>query len=154
MSFQLLYQDQSHNQETFTYFAFEAGTHYLADGTQLEAGTDKTAPEWLARASEGTEADELELAVIRLVDRAVRSSSPVECVNSRIRLVQVARKRLSEDFIYLLAVYHNLKAFGRGTVREGATPAGLAGIALPTDDWLELLDLGGEAPHDTEYSSA
>jgi len=40
-------------------------------------------------------------------------------------------------------MYHDLKAFGRGTVRAGATPAG---IALPTDDWLELLDLAADAP--------
>ena len=74
----------------------------------------KTAAEWLAGASEGTEADELELALIRLV--------------------QVARKRLSEEFVYLLALYHDLKPFGRGTVCKGATPAKLAGIGLPTDD--------------------
>ena len=115
---------------------------------------DKDPVELLEGASEGTEADELEVAVIRLVDSAVRSSSPIECVNSRIRLVQVARKRLSEDFVYLLAVYHNLKAFGRGTVRQGATPAALAGIDLPTDDWLELLDLAVGASHATECLSA
>jgi len=87
---------------------------------------------------------EVELAVIEAVDRAVRSSSAVECVNSRVRLVQVARKRLGEDFLYLLAVYHNLHTFGRGSVREGRTPAELAGLDLPTTDWIELLDL--EAP--------
>jgi len=97
--------------------------------------------EWLEGASTGSLADQVELEVIRVVDRAGRSSSYVECVNSRIRLVQVARKRLSEDFIYLLAVYHNMKPFGRGTVREGSTPAELAGIQLPTNDWIELLDL-------------
>ena len=84
---------------------------------------------------------EVELAVIEAVDRAVRSSSAVECVNSRVRLVQVARKRLGEDFLYLLAVYHNLHTFGRGSVREGRTPAELAGLELPTTDWIELLDL-------------
>jgi hypothetical protein len=34
-----------------------------------------------------------------------------------------------------------MKPFGRGSVREGKTPAQLAGIALPTEDWIELLDL-------------
>ena len=97
--------------------------------------------EWLAGASTGSLADEVELEVIRVVDQAARSSSYVECVNSRIRLVQVARKHLSEDFIYLLALYHNTKPFGRGTVRAGSTPAELAGIELPTNDWIELLDL-------------
>jgi len=102
---------------------------------------DKDPVEVLEQASNGSLADEVEIAVIKLVDRAIRSSSYVECVNSRIRLVQVARKRLSEDFIFLLAVYHNMKPFGRGSVRQGRSPAQLAGIELPTDDWIELLDL-------------
>ena len=104
----------------------------------------KEAVEWLEGASTDSLADRLELEVIGVVDRAARSSSYVECVNSRIRLVQVARKHLSEDFIYLLAVYHNMKPFGRGTVRAGSTPAALAGIQLPTNDWIELLDLTAE----------
>jgi hypothetical protein len=76
----------------------------------------------------------------RLVDRAIRSSSSVECVNARIRLVEDARKRLSEDLVCLLAVYHNLKPLGRGSARARKSPAELAGIALPTWDWIELLD--------------
>jgi hypothetical protein len=102
---------------------------------------DKTPVEWLEQASTGSLADRVELSVIRLVDEAFRSSSYVECVNARVRLVQVARKRMSEDFLCLLAVHHNLKPFGRGSVREGRSPAELAGIALPTNDWLELLEL-------------
>ena len=102
---------------------------------------DKTPVSVLRRASTGSVADEAELAVIEAVDRAIRSSSAVECVNARVRLVQVARKRLGEDFLYLLAVYHNVHAFGRGSVREGHSPAELAGIELPTTDWIELLNL-------------
>lgn len=101
--------------------------------------TDKIPVEWLAKASNGSRADEAELKVIAVFDEGIRSSSYVECVNSRVRLVQVARKRMSEDFICLLAVHHNMKRFGRGSVRKGWTPAQLAGIQLPTDDWLELL---------------
>ncbi len=81
------------------------------------------------------------VAVLGVFDEGIRSSSYVECVNARVRLVQVARKRMSEDFICLLAVHHNMKPFGRGSVREGWTPAGLAGIDLPTNDWLELLKM-------------
>ncbi|MFQ5831036.1 MAG: hypothetical protein ACE5JD_18090 [Candidatus Methylomirabilia bacterium] len=102
---------------------------------------DKEPVAVLEQASNGSLADAVEIAVIKLVDRAIRSSSSVECVNCRVRLVQVARKRLSEDFICLLAVYHNMKPFGRGSVREGKSPAELAGIELPTSDWIELLDL-------------
>jgi hypothetical protein len=102
---------------------------------------DKDPVTLLRAASTGRLADAVELAVIEAVDGAVRSSSAVECVNARVRLVQVARKRLGEDFLYLLAVYHNMHQFGRGSLREGKSPAELAGIALPTSDWVELLGL-------------
>jgi len=88
------------------------------------------------------------------VDFAVRSSSAVECVNSRVRLVQVARKRLSEDFVYLLAVYHNMRTFGRGSARQGKTAAQLAGIELPTEDWIELLDLTAARPPQVSTSAS
>jgi len=90
--------------------------------------------EILEQASNGSLADAVEIAVIRLVDRAIRSSSSVECVNARIRLVQVARKRLSEDFVCLLALYHNLKPSGRGSVRAGKSPAELAGAVWRDGD--------------------
>jgi len=106
---------------------------------------DKAPAALLQAASTGSLADETELAVLDAVDHAVRSSSSVECVNSRVRLVQVARKRLGEDFLYLLAVYHNVHPFGRGSVRAGHSPAELACIELPTTDWVELLDLAGSA---------
>ena len=105
-------------------------------------------------ASDGSLRDQVEITVLKVVDRAQRSSSYVECVNARIRTVQVARKRLSEDFVYLVAVYHNLKPFGRGSVREGRTPAQLAGIALPTEDWIELLDLMQAAGSDERAAQA
>lgn len=107
---------------------------------------DKDPVELLRQASNGSLADEVELAVIEAVDFAIRSSSAVECVNSRVRLVQVARKRLSEDFVFLIAVYHNMRTFGRGSVRKGKTAAELARIPLPTNDWIELLDLVAAQP--------
>jgi hypothetical protein len=102
---------------------------------------DKTPVECLAKASTGSLADEAELTVLRMLDEGIRSSSYVECVNSRVRIVQAARKRMSKDFLCLLAVHHNMKRFGRGSVREGWRPAELAGIQLPTQDWLELLKM-------------
>ena len=42
-------------------------------------------------------------------------------------------KRVSEDFVDLLAVDHNMKPFGRGSVHEARTPARLAGIPRPTE---------------------
>jgi hypothetical protein len=115
---------------------------------------DKDPVALLEAASTGSLADEVELAVVRVVDLAIRSSSAVECVNSRIRLVQVARKRLSEDFVYLLAVYHNMRKFGRGSVREGKTAARLAGIQLPTEDWITLLHLAIAEPAQASAEAA
>ena len=106
----------------------------------------------LRAASTASVADEVELAVIEAVDMAVRSSSAVECVNWRVRLVQVARQRLGEAFLYLLALYHNMHQFGRGSVREGKSPAELAGIALPSSDWIELLGLTTDDVLATEAS--
>jgi hypothetical protein len=39
-------------------------------------------------------------------------------------------------------------------VREGATPAALAGIDVPADDWLELLDLAAAGRRVAERVSA
>jgi hypothetical protein len=116
--------------------------HLEQVGPDREATLGKLVAETVAwRRVDKSLADEVEIAVIKLVDRAIRSSSYVECVNSRVRPVQVARKRLSEDFMCLVAVYHNMKPFGRGSVRAGKSPAELVGIELPTWDWIELLDL-------------
>ena len=115
---------------------------------------DKDPVSVLRAASTGSLRDEAELALIEAVDLAVRSSSAVECVNSRIRLVQVARKRLGEDFLYLLAIYHNMHRFGRGSLREGKTPAQLAGIKLPTSDWIELLGLPADEVPEAKGSEA
>ena len=123
----------------------EAALARLVAETLAWRRSDKTPVHELAKASCESLADRVELAVLGVVDLAVRSSSAVEGVNARVRLVQVARKRLSEEFIYLLAVYHNLKPFGRGSVRAGSTPAQLGGLELPTDDWLALLDLAADA---------
>jgi hypothetical protein len=86
-------------------------------------------------------AAELQQRVLACVDRAVRASSSVECVNARIRVAQVVKKHFGEDFVYLLAVHHNMTPFGRGSVRVGKSPAELLALELPTNDWIELLDM-------------
>ncbi len=128
----------------------EARLGRLVAGTVAWRRRDKEPVALLRAASTASLADQVELAVIEAVDQAVRSCSAVECVNSRVRLVQVARKRLGEDFLYLLALYHNMHHFGRGSVGEGKSPAELAGIALPTTDWIELLGLRAEDVPATE----
>ena len=84
---------------------------------------------------------ELQQRVLECVDQAVRASSSVECVNGRIRVAQVVKKHFGEDFVYLLAMHHNMTPFGRGSVRAGKSPAELMGLDLPTNDWIELLDM-------------
>ena len=126
----------------------------LVEETLAWRRTDKDPVSELAKASTGSLADRIEIEVVEVVDFAVRSSSAVECVNSRVRLVQVARKRLSEDFVYLLAVYHNMRTFGRGSARQGKTAAQLAGIELPTEDWIELLDLTAARPPQVSTSAS
>ena len=83
----------------------------------------------------------LQQQVLECVDRAVRASSSVECVNGRIRVAQVVKKHFGEDSVYLLAIHHNMSPFGRGSVRVGKSPAELMGLDLPTNDWIELLDM-------------
>lgn len=112
----------------------------LVAETQAWRRRDKSSVDELAEAAT-TLADQVEVDVIRAFDLACRSSSYVECVNGRVQLAQVSRKRVSEDFLYLVAVHHNMTPFGRGSVRPGVSPARLAGVVLPTDDWIELLDL-------------
>jgi hypothetical protein len=112
----------------------------LVRATQAWRRHDKSSVDELAAAATSL-ADWVEIEVIRVFDLAFRSSSYVECVNGRIRLIQITRKRFTEDFLYLVAVHHNMTPFGRGSVRKGHSPAELAGLRLPSNDWIELLEL-------------
>ena len=69
----------------------EARLARLVAGTVAWRRRDKEPVALLRAASTASLADQVELAVIEAVDQAVRSCSAVECVNSRVRLVQVAR---------------------------------------------------------------
>jgi len=104
---------------------------------------DKTSVDALAEAATSP-TDRAEIEVIRAFDLAIRSSSYVECVNGRMRSVQVSRKHVGEKFLYLVAVHHNMTPFGRGSVRKGQSPAEWAGVVLPTNDWIELLERKAE----------
>ena len=117
----------------------ERGLARLVRETEAWRRRDKSSVDELAAAATSP-ADLAEIEVIRAFDLAIRSSSYVECVNGRMRLVQVSRKRVSENFLYLVAIHHNMTPFGRGSVRKGHSPAELAGVVLPTNDWIELLE--------------
>lgn len=115
----------------------------LVRETEAWRRRDKSSVDELAVAATSP-ADRAEIEVIRAFDVAIRSSSYVECVNGRMRSVQVTRKRVSENFLYLVAVHHNMTPFGRGSVRKGHSPAELAGVVLPSNDWIELLERTAE----------
>jgi hypothetical protein len=117
----------------------ERGLARLVRETEAWRRRDKSSVDELAAAATSP-ADLAEIEVIRAFDLAIRSSSYVECVNGRMRSVQVSRKRVSENFLYLVAIHHNMTPFGRGSVRKGHSPAELAGVVLPTNDWIELLE--------------
>jgi len=77
--------------------------------------------------------------VFKLLDRTLKASSSVECVNSIFRLGQGAKRHPNSDFMYLLAWIHNTRQFKEGR-RKGLSPAELMGIQLPKDGWSMLLE--------------
>ena len=83
--------------------------------------------------------DKIKTEVVNILNAILRSSSAVECVNSIIRPYQQIKKRFSESFIYLVALYHNLHTFVKGSKRAGKSPAEILGVKLPTSDFFELL---------------
>ena len=83
--------------------------------------------------------DKIKTEVVNILNAILRSSSAVECVNSIIRPYQQIKKRFSKSFIYLVALYHNLHTFVKGSKREGRSPAEILGVKLPTYDFFGLL---------------
>ncbi len=75
------------------------------------------------------------------LDDIHRASSAVESVNSRIGLYRYNKRRFSDEFADLIAVWHNLMPFKEGK-RRGKSPAQLLGVTLPTDDPYRLLAMG------------
>ncbi len=78
-------------------------------------------------------------AVFERLDRTLRASSAVECVNSVIRLRQGAKRHPSPEFVYLMAWLHNTRRFTEGR-RKGLTPAEILGVHLPKDGMTMLLE--------------
>ena len=67
-----------------------------------------------------------------------RSSSLVESFNSKLRTVQYIKKHVSQEYLWLLALKHNIEPFAHGK-RQGHSPFELLGIDLGTDDWVDLV---------------
>ncbi len=79
------------------------------------------------------------LAEVRaILDRAWRSSSLVECINSVARMQQSRHRRLTQELLDLKRLYWNCRVFRTGRRRK-RTPYELAGIQLPMRDWWGLL---------------
>jgi hypothetical protein len=76
----------------------------------------------------------------RVLRRAWRASSLVECVNSVMRMQQTRHRRLTQGLLDLKRWYWNCHRFRRGR-RKGKTPYELLGVALPPGSWWDLLQL-------------
>lgn len=98
---------------------------------------------------------ELAEALMALLDRAVRVSSAVECVNAILRQFLAQRRHLhnrrrAQHWLDLLILWHNMRPFERGK-RKGRSPFELAGVTVhgpdgqPTDDWLHALGYAAAA---------
>ena len=66
-----------------------------------------------------------------------RASSLVESFNSKLRTVQYVKKHVSQEYLWLLAIKHNIEPFAHGK-RQGHSPFELLGIDLGTNDWVDL----------------
>ena len=67
-----------------------------------------------------------------------RASSLVESFNSKLRTVQYVKKQVSQEYLWLSAIKHNIEPFAHGK-RQGHSPFELLGIDLGTNDWVDLV---------------
>src|SRR5262245_39025478 len=86
---------------------------------------------------------EVERQVAEALEQVVRASSAVECFNSTLRPYVSVKKHLSQGFLALIALYHNMRPLPQ---RGNKTPLQLAGVDLGDDDWVRLIE------HEMRYS--
>jgi len=77
--------------------------------------------------------------VRKLLYRPKRASSLVECFNSILRPIQQVKKQVTQEFLWLKALHHNMKTFKQGR-RKGKSPFQLLGIDFGEQDWIRLLE--------------
>ncbi len=77
--------------------------------------------------------------VRKLLYRPKRASSLVECYNSILRPIQQVKKQVTQEFLWLKALHHNMKTFKQGR-RKGKSPFQLLGVDFGKQDWIQLLD--------------
>ena len=66
------------------------------------------------------------------------TTSLVESLNSKLRTVQYVKKQVSQEYLWLLALKHNMEAFKHGK-RQNHSPFSLLGVDLGTNDWIDLV---------------
>ena len=76
--------------------------------------------------------------VTKILYTPQRASSLVESFNSKLRTVQYIKKHVSQEYLWLLALKHNIEPFAHGK-RKGHSPFELLGIDLGTNDWVDLV---------------
>jgi hypothetical protein len=54
-------------------------------------------------------------------------------------MVQQVKKHVSQEFLWLLALKHNMEPFKHGK-RKDHSPFSLLGVDLGTNDWIDLLN--------------
>lgn len=83
--------------------------------------------------------------IYEALDQVVRASSAVECFNSLLRPYISVKKHLSQEFLALIALYHNTRPLKQ---RGNRTPLELAGVDLGENDWVRLIE------HEMRYGQA
>jgi len=78
-----------------------------------------------------------------VLQKTVRASSCVECVNSVLRMQQGRHRTMSQPMLDLKRLYWNTRAFRAGK-RKGQCPYQLLGASLPLYDFWELLNTDPE----------
>lgn len=78
-----------------------------------------------------------------ILDAACRTSSLIECINGLLKPFLHNRRSFPDtdslqNYLNLFVLWHNMRVYERGK-RQGHSPYQLAGIPLPSTDWLDLL---------------
>lgn len=88
---------------------------------------------------------EVQRRIYEILDQVVRASSAVECFNSLLRPYISVKKHVSQGFLALIALYHNMRPLKQ---RGNRTPLELAGVDLGDNDWVRLIE------HEMRYGQA
>ncbi len=77
--------------------------------------------------------------VRRILYHPQRASSLVECYNSILRPMQQVKKQVTQEFLWLKALHHNMKTFKQGR-RKGKSPFQILGVDLGNENWIGLME--------------